>query len=176
LKGFIVYWGANFLALGGILSKSMAASLLSIFFLAAIVGRFVGSRLARRFSGSWLMVLAMGFAVCGFPLFRLVPVVPLRLVGLFVTGLGVANFWPSGIALTLGTVPLHSDAASARLALGSGIAALIAPFVLGWLADHIGIQKAYSVVALLLLLMMMMLVIAHQQAKRHNLISGKESS
>ncbi len=162
----IVYWGANFLALGGELSKSAAASLLSLFFLAAIVGRLVGSRLARRFAGSRLILLAFCLTACGFPIFWLAPFAPLRLVGLFITGLGVANFWPSGIALTLGTIPQHPDAASARLALGSGLAALIAPFALGWLADHVGIQKAYSVVAFLLLLMLLMLAIANRLAKR----------
>jgi MFS family permease len=162
----IVYWGANFLALGGELSKSVAASLLSLFFLAAIVGRFIGSRLARRFPGSRLLLLALGLAVCGFPIFWLASVVPLRLIGLCITGIGVANFWPSGISLALGAVPRRPDAASARIALGSGIAALIAPFVLGWLADHVGIQKAYSVVAFLLLLMIAMLVIANRQTKR----------
>ncbi len=169
----IVFWGANFLAQEGELSKSIAASLLSLFFLAAIVGRFIGSRLARRIPGSRLIALALCLAICGFPIFWLVPVAPLRLLGLFITGIGVANFWPAGIALMLGTVPQHPDAANARLALGAGTAALIAPFMLGWLADHVGIQKAYSIVAFSLLLMIGMLVIANRQAKRDVLISAK---
>ena len=171
----IVFWGTNFLALGGELNKSVAASLLSLFFLAAIVGRFIGSRLARRFAGSRIMLFALGLAILGFPIFWLAPVVPLRLLGLFITGIGVANFWPSGIALMLGTVPQRPDAANARLALGSGIAALIAPFVLGWLADHVGIQKAYSIVTFLLLLMVGTLLIANRQAKRDTLHFAQEA-
>jgi fucose permease len=116
----------------------------------------------------------MTLTIGGFPLFWLAPVVSLRLIGLFITGMGVANFWPSGIALTLGTVPQHPDAASARIALGAGIAVLIAPFVLGWLADRVGIQNAYSVVACLLLLMTAMLMIANHQAKRDVLTTVKE--
>ena len=79
--------------------------------------------------------------------------------------MGISNLWPLSIALTLGTVPEQTDAASARTALGAGMAILIAPFVLGWLADQVGIRGAYGIVALLLLLISGMIVVANRLAK-----------
>jgi MFS family permease len=161
----IVYWGADFLAQESRLSKSVAASLVSLFFLAEIVGRFIGSRLARSIRSTRLILLAVLLAVTGFPLFWLAPFAPLRLIGLCITGMGIANLWPLSIALTLGTVPEQTDAASARIALGAGMAILIAPFVLGWLADQVGIRGAYGIVALLLLLISGTIVVANRLAK-----------
>lgn len=161
----IVYWGADFLAQESRLSKSVAASLVSLFFLAEIVGRFIGSRLARAIRSTRLILLAVLLTVTGFPLFWLAPIAPLRLIGLCITGMGIANLWPLSIALTLGTVPEQTDAASARTALGAGMAILIAPFVLGWLADQVGIRGAYGIVALLLLLISGMIVVAIRLAK-----------
>jgi len=161
----IVYWGADFLAQESRLSKSVAASLVSLFFLAEIVGRFIGSRLARAMRSTRLILLAVLLTVTGFPLFWLAPFAPLRLIGLCITGMGIANLWPLSIALTLGTVPEQTDAASARTALGAGMAILIAPFVLGWLADQVGIRGAYGIVALLLLLISGMIVVANRLAK-----------
>jgi MFS family permease len=37
------------------------------------------------------------------------------------------------------------------VALGGGLAILISPFVLGWLADQFSLQQAFGIVALLLI-------------------------
>ncbi len=40
----------------------------------------------------------------------------------------------------------EADAASGYTSLGTGLAMLIAPFTLGWLADTYGLASAYGVV------------------------------
>jgi len=158
----MIYWGADFLVQEGGLSKASAAGLLTIFFVAAISGRLVGSRLARVIQASRLVLWSILVATGGFLLFWLVPVLSIRLLGLLVAGLGIANLYPLAVSLTLGTVPQYADSASARVALGSGIAAVIVPFVLGAFADRVGLWSAYSIVAVLLLCIIVVIVMANR--------------
>jgi fucose permease len=157
----MVYWSADFLVQEG-MSKASAAGWLTIFFIAEIIGRFVGSRLARAIRASQLIVLSIVVTVAGFLLFWLVPLLLVRLLGLLLAGLGVANLYPLGTSLTLGTAPQQADSGSARIALGSGLAVVIVPFVLGAFADHVGLWSAYSIVAVLLLVMIIMVTFANR--------------
>jgi fucose permease len=72
------------------------------------------------------------------------------LVGLFVTGLGVASLYPLILSLAIGAANGQTVQASARATLASGTAILTLPLVLGRLADAAGIRPAYGVVAVLL--------------------------
>jgi len=93
---------------------------------------------------------AFGIIAAGFPLYWLVPATPLRVVGLFLTGLGIANLYPLTLSLAIGTAAGVSATASARATLASATAIGVAPLVLGWLADHISIDRAHAVIPLLL--------------------------
>jgi fucose permease len=84
---------------------------------------------------------------------------------LLLAGLGIANFYPLGVSLTLGTVPQQADSGSARVSLGSGLSAVIVPFMLGAFADRAGLWRAYSIVAVLLLVMISMATFANHVTK-----------
>lgn len=146
----VIFWGSDFLETQVGLSRVNAATTMSVFFAAMIVGRFVGTRLTRHFSGETLLLLALGITSLGFPLFWLSPHVALTIAGLFITGLGVANLFPLTLSVAVGVASQLADVASARMSLAGGMAILSAPFVLGWLADRFGIYGAYAVVPLLL--------------------------
>jgi fucose permease len=162
----ITYWSADFLVKEGGLSKANSAASLSLFFVAAVVGRFLGSRLARSIRPSRLVVFSIAVAAAGFLLFWLVPILSLRLSGLLLAGLGIANLYPLAISLTLATVPQQADSASARVSLGSGLSVIVVPFVLGAFADRVGLQSAFSIVAMLLLIMVIMVNFANRLNKR----------
>ena len=148
----VVYWGASFLATHAGFSNADAATATGALFLAMLFGRYAGSRLTRRFSGLVILVASLAIALVGFPLFWLVPVPLLRVFGLFVVGLGLANVYPLSIALASRTMPDQSDRASARLSIAAALSALLAPFALGALADNIGIGYAFGIVVPMLLL------------------------
>jgi MFS family permease len=148
----VVYWGASFLASDSPLSKADAATAMAAFFLAMLLGRVIGSRLTRALPGLLMLAVSLGIALVGFPLFWLVPLPLVRVVGLFIVGLGLANVYPLGVALATGTAPGQADRASARLSVAAGLSALIAPFILGALADHIGIEQAFGIAIPLLAL------------------------
>ena len=156
----IGYWGADFLVNGVGLEPSGAATALSVFFVAMLTGRLVGSRLARRLPGAALLTATLCLAIAGFPLFWLSGLPAPSLVGLFVTGLGIGSVYPLAISVGVAAVPGRTDAATARFSLAGGSAILLAPFALGALADRIGIEGAYGIVVPLLLAAVVLTLVA----------------
>ena len=156
----IGYWGADFLVNAVGLEPAGAATALSVFFVAMLAGRLVGSRLARRLPGPTLLAVTLGVALAGFPLFWLSGVPALSLLGLFVAGLGIGCVYPLAISVGVAAVPGRADAATARFSLAGGSAILLAPFVLGAFADRIGIEGAYGIVVPLLLAALALTLVA----------------
>ncbi len=146
----MIFWGADFLENKVGLSRVNAATIMSVFFIAMVLGRFVGSRLTRVWPGNRLLMTALLITLVGFPLFWLAPLAAFNVVGLFVTGLGVANLFPLTLSVAVGVAPQQTDSASARLSSAGGLAILSAPLILGWTADQFNIQNAYGLVILLL--------------------------
>ena len=162
-----IFWGADFLEKVVGLNKIDAASLVSVFFIASVTGRLVGSRLTRILPGSTLLMLASGITLVGFLCFWLAPVALLNIAGMFITGFGVSNLYPLTLSAATSLVPQRSNIASARMSMGSGTAILIAPQVLGWAADHIGIYNAYGIVTFLLIMTAVMAFTANRLAPRY---------
>jgi len=156
----VAYWGTDFLENGVGLERSTAATALSVFFVAMLTGRILGSRLARRISGAILLVVTLCVAFAGFPLFWLSAVPALSLLGLFVVGLGIGSIYPLAIAVDVAAAPGRTDTATARLGLAGGAAILTAPFVLGAFADRVGIESAYGIVVPLLLAAVLLTLVA----------------
>lgn len=156
----IGYWGASFLATDTPFSKADAAGAIGAFFLAMFIGRYVGSHLSRILPAPMLLVASLVIALVGFPLFWLPPLPLVRVAGLFVVGLGLANVYPLCAALGTRAARGQADRASARLAIGGGLSLLIAPFILGALADHIGIGRAFGIALPMLALALVAAVLA----------------
>ena len=156
----VAYWGADFLENGVGLGRSTAATALSVFFVAMLAGRILGSRLARRLSGGTLLLATLCVALTGFPLFWLSAVPALSLLGLFVVGLGIGSIYPLAIAVSVAAASDRTDTATARLGMAGGAAILTAPFVLGALADRVGIERAYGIVIPLLLAAVVLTLVA----------------
>lgn len=156
----VVVWSADFLHDVGGLSVVNAASVLSVFFVAEVIGRVIGSRLTHSRSSISLLLLALVVTLAGFPLLWLAPVTSLRVVGLLITGLGVANLYPLTMATATGVSPSKADSASSRVTLAGGIAVFTAPLLLGRLADTIGLQRAFGIIGMLVVLALAVAVLA----------------
>jgi fucose permease len=154
------YWGADFLADGTGLTRPAAATSLTAYFAAMLAGRVVSSRLARTLPLAILLAATLFLALFGFPLFWLSPGTLLALAGLFVTGLGIGGVYPLGVSAAIASAPGNTDAAAARLSVGGGGAILMAPFVLGALADRVGISTAFGIVVPMLLAALVLALIA----------------
>jgi len=84
------------------------------------------------------------------------------LTGLFITGLGVANFYPLILTLAIGAANGDTTQAGARATLASGTAILILPMALGRLADSTNIHQAYGIVILLLVGILLIQLVAQR--------------
>lgn len=172
----LVFWGASFLENVVGFDKVAASTLMSVFYLAALVGRIAGSWLTRTVGSLRLLLAAIGTTAAGFPFFWLAPVAALNVAGLFVAGLGVANLFPLTLSLAVGVAPRQSSAASARVTLGAGTAILCAPLILGWVADRVGIRTAYGTVVVLLAMAVAMALLANRLAASRQAVAARVDS
>jgi predicted MFS family arabinose efflux permease len=141
----LVYFGAELLTTAG-LRATQAATAMSAFYLGILGGRAGGARLTRR-SGRTVPLLHASLAVtaAGFLLFWLAGQPALAIAGLFLCGLGVANLYPLSLALTLAAAPGNGDTANAATQLLGGVFVIAAPYLLGSLADHLGLHAAFAI-------------------------------
>jgi len=116
------------------------------------LGRIVGSRLALRLEVAPVLYLAIAVCLTGFAAFWLTSSAAVAVPALFVVGLGISVLYPLGIARAIDLSEGRPDQATARAGLGAGIASGGGPFVLGALADRVGIHGAFLVVPVLLAL------------------------
>jgi len=91
----------------------------------------------------------IGVALGGFFVFWLSPFAGLTLVGLVVSGLGVANLYATALTLALSAEPDNASRAAARTSMASGLAIRLTPLILGALADSVGLFAGYAIVPVL---------------------------
>jgi predicted MFS family arabinose efflux permease len=147
----VIVWATDFLDSVVGLSRTDAVLGYSAFPAAMLIGRIAGSRLTRRSSSLRLLLSALGVTLMGFPLFWLARLPALNILGLFITGLGIANMYPLTLSIAIGVAQDQSNLASARVSMGVGTALLTAPLLLGWLADRLSLQIAYGMVVVLMI-------------------------
>lgn len=146
------FWGAQFLVSVVGLSRASASVVMGLFFFMAVIARIIGSRLVRFLPPDRLLLLFLAVILLGFPFFWLGPTILLHILGLCVTGIGVANLFPLTLSAAIHQASASADIASARCTFAAGLAVLGAPLALGWMADVIGLQPAYGIVPVLVVI------------------------
>ena len=131
-----------------------------MFFAGGIIGRLVASKLAKQLGRRKILVGAIVLALLGFGLFWLAPVTWVALLGMFLMGLGVSNFYTMVLSLALDASDGNDKLAGSRATLASGLAILLLPLLLGYMADHLGIRLAFGLVGVLIVLLSTVLRIA----------------
>jgi MFS family permease len=141
----LVYFGAELLTAAG-LRTAQSATAMSGFYLGILGGRLGGAWLTRR-SGRTVPLLYASLAVtaAGFLPFWLAGLPIPAIAGLFLCGVGVANLYPLSLALTLDAASGNDDTANARTQLLGGMLVIAAPYLLGSLADHLGLHAAFTI-------------------------------
>lgn len=142
-----VFWGSTIVALRTGISNADATLLASLFVagmfaVRTVVGSGVGS------ARSPLALLAAGLVVVmvGASLTWISTTPVLSGLGLLLGGCGVATLWPVGVTVALHTAGVGHLQASARATLGSGLAILIAPAMLGLVGDAVGVVAAWPMI------------------------------
>jgi MFS family permease len=140
----LVYFGPQMLIAAG-LSAAAASTALSSNYLGILIGRLFGARLIRRAGrGVALMWASLAVTLASVVLFWLTDRPALAIVALFLCGVGIANLYPLGLALTLDAAEGREDQANARSQVILGAIAAVSPYLLGSLADQRGLTTAFG--------------------------------
>jgi predicted MFS family arabinose efflux permease len=148
----VTAWGATFVQGAAGVSADTAVSLMAGYFGGVVVGRTVGSRLARRHDPARLLALALVLCAVGFAVLWPATGPAQALAGLSLLGVGLGNLFPMGISVTVALAPDRSALASARAVGVTSFAVLLAPLTVGTLADATSLTTALAVVPVTLAL------------------------
>lgn len=153
----LIYWASDYLQAHVLMSKDSATQWVSLFLVGMVVGRYAGSLLLKKYEPFQILFASIAISALGYAIFWISGSPTAALAGLFLAGIGVANFYATSITLIFEAAGPARAAAGSVATLGSGVAIFSLPFVLGSLADFIGIQKAMLVVAFLFVVLLILL-------------------
>ena len=148
----ITAWGASFVQHAAHVSADAGVSLMVGYFGGVLVGRATGSRLTRSHSPHRLLALALAITAVGFTILWPSTAPAQALVGLAVLGVGLGNLFPLALSVTVALAPGRAQLASGRAVMVGSGAVLLAPLVVGSLADATSITAALGVVPVMLVL------------------------
>ena len=151
VESSFVAWGAQVAVVQVGVPLADATALGSLFVVGLIVGRTglgagIGSRVPPRTMLAAMVVVAAG----GGLLVWAGQVVALVGAGMLAGGLGMAGVWPTAAGVAVANAPRSPVLAGARLNPATGVAALVAPLVLGLVAGAAGVLAAWGIVVGLL--------------------------
>jgi fucose permease len=158
----VTAWGATFVDDEVGVSTDTAVTLMAGYFVGVVVGRTVGSRLARRYDPSLLLAVALGVAAAGFVVLWPAGAPGQAVAGLLLLGVGIGNLFPMALSLAVSLAPGRAGPASGRAVAMTSLAVLVAPLTVGALADAASLELALLMVPVLLVLAAAGLVVARR--------------
>ena len=160
-------WAADYFIVQAKVDAALAAGLVTFFTIGAVSGRITMSRLLRYRRPHQLMPVLMVIVLVGFPIFWLGTSAPMNVFGLFLLGIGSGAFFPLALSASVSAAGAAVNKGSARVTMAAGAAILVIPFILGLLADNVGIQRAYLMLPMLAVMALGVTLVA-------NRINGKQ--
>jgi MFS family permease len=146
----VIAWGATFLEDNAAVSADGAVTLMAGYFGGVVAGRILGSRLTRAHDPARLFGVAILVAAVGFAVLWPSTTAAQSLVALLLLGVGLGNLYPLGTAVTIALAPGQAALASGRVVAMTSLAGILAPLVVGPLADATSLATALLVVPVLL--------------------------
>jgi predicted MFS family arabinose efflux permease len=144
------FWAAALIRVRTGASPSISTITVMVLALCMGIGRYIGSRGLHKASLDRLLVMVSLLSAFGFFIFWRANSTPVAFIGLGLVGLGVSMQYPLAISRLIRLSEHRPDLALGRASLGAGVAIGLSPLLLGFLGDHIGIQKAYLMVPVLI--------------------------
>jgi MFS family permease len=162
----VTAWGATFVEDAAGVSTDAAVAVMAGYFGGVLIGRTLGSRLARRYGPERLLAITLGVTAAGFAVLWPSTAPMPALAGLSLLGIGLGNLFPMGVSLAVGLAPGQSALASGRVVAMSSFAVVLAPLTVGTLADVASLKIALGVVPVMVVLAAVGLVlVARTQAR-----------
>ena len=160
-------WGADLLRDRCGFGPAAAAASLATISGGIFVGRLIGVRLALHFHSDTILRGSVIFALVAFALMWSFTVWPVVLLGMCAVGLGIGVQWPMGVARAVRASDGLTDRAAAYCSISGSIAIIIAPVMLGTLADHVGVHTAFLVVPVFMACALALLLVRPESAVHH---------
>jgi fucose permease len=148
----VTAWGASYVEEAADVSTDTAVALMAGYFGGVLVGRILGSRLARRHDPARLLALALAVTATGFAVLWPSTAPVQAFAGLVLLGIGVGNLYPMGMSVAVALAPEHAALASGRAVAVTSFGGLLAPLMVGPLADATSLKTALGVVPIVLAL------------------------
>ncbi len=147
----LTLWSADLLRERAGFEAGAAAASIAAITGGIFIGRALGSQFVEYFPVDRILTLAVLIAFGGWLVVWLSSVSAIMILGLVISGIGVALFWPLGISRLVMASGGQSDRASALSIVAGATAAGIGPFALGAMADSMGVHTAFLVLPVTLL-------------------------
>jgi MFS transporter, DHA1 family, inner membrane transport protein len=164
----VLLWAPTFLEDVVGLSSAPAATAAVAFAIAMAVGRLAGSRIVRVIAVPPLYVASVAVALVGFLFYWGTNGAVVAIAGLFVLGIGISLFYPLAFGQAMGaTAVAQRDRASARTAIGAGVAVLTMPGLLGELAGRVGLHHAHLLVPTLVVAALAAFLVGRKLERPH---------
>jgi MFS family permease len=143
----IVFWAAPLVQRQVGIPLPEATAVATLFVVGMLAGRLalglgLGASNAIRRS-AWL---GLGLAGVGAAIVWVATTTLVAGAGLLLAGAGVAVLYPLGVTAALASVPAEPARAGTRLTMANGLAVLVAPFMLGAIADVAGIATGWTTI------------------------------
>jgi MFS family permease len=148
----ITAWGATFVQEAVGASADTAVTLMAGYFVGVLGGRLLGSRLARRYDPAHLLAVALAVTAAGFAVLWPASTTVQALLGLLLLGIGLGNLFPMAISVTVALAPGQTALANGRAVAVTSLAVLLAPLVVGALADATSLEAALGAVPVVIVL------------------------
>jgi predicted MFS family arabinose efflux permease len=147
----MITWTPDLLTARTGMSPGAASGAVSAVVGGMALGRLLAGALARRRSPLVLFVIGTAVAIAGWVLVWMATSPVAAVIGLLVVGMGIAGLYPLGAAMVMALSAGQPDRAIALMGIGVGFASGLGPFVVGALADEVGVRAAFFVVPALCL-------------------------
>jgi MFS family permease len=168
LEFSILLWSPTFLERVIGFPAAAAATAAAGFFAGVLAGRIVLRALVQRYPPVRILSAAFIIGVVGFVFYWWVDQPWAAVVGIVMLGLCIGPQYPLNLALAMGVAAGGRDAAATRVTLAVGLAMLLAPELLGALADQVGLRLAHLTLPALIAAAVVSFAVASQLARRLN--------
>ncbi len=155
----LTIWSADLLRERGGFEAGAAAASVAAVTGGILIGRILGSRFAEYFPVDRILAVAVFTTLTGWLIVWLSTTGAVMLFGLLLSGIGVSVFWPIGVSRVVLASGGQSDRASALSSVAGSTAGGVGPFLLGALADAVGVHSAFLVLPIALALGFLLMTI-----------------
>jgi MFS family permease len=170
LEFCLSFWLASFLDDEVGLGRDLAVAMSSVLYAAALAGRLLVSRLARRIAAEPLLVSALFLTVVGAPLLLIAHGPVLAIAGIVVTGIGMGATFPLTSSLHVQASSISADAAMGQVLAVAAIGQIAGPLATGVLAQVADLRVGLLLLPTLSALGLVALALHHRNVQHHRTV------